>query len=218
MKRGAVFLDRDGVINAYVYNSEFGTVDSPAHPDDFVLLPGAARAIAELNQTGLPIIVVSNQPGIAKRKFNSALLAAMTEKMHVEARSAGGCLDAVYYCLHHPLSELPEYKVNCNCRKPSPGLLIQAAKELDLDLTKSYMVGDGVTDILAGDSAGTTTIFISARKCYICDELVRQNAKPTLIVTTLLEAVKDISSMERSIQVPRDHLVLSHCFNFMEGK
>jgi len=80
MKRGAVFLDRDGVINAYVYNSEFGTVDSPAHPDDFVLLPGAARAIAELNQTGLPIIVVSNQPGIAKRKFNSALLAAMTEK------------------------------------------------------------------------------------------------------------------------------------------
>jgi len=79
--------------------------------------------------------------------------------MHVEARSAGGCLDAVYYCLHHPLSELPEYKVNCNCRKPSPGLLIQAAKELDLDLTKSYMVGDGVTDILAGDSAGNDDHF-----------------------------------------------------------
>lgn len=218
MKRGAVFLDRDGVINSHVYNPEFGTVDSPAHPDDFVLLPGAAQAIAELNQMGLPVIVVSNQPGIAKRKFNSALLAAMTEKMHAETRAAGGCVDGVYYCLHHPQSLLPEYKVNCDCRKPNPGLLIQAAEELELDLAKSYMVGDGVTDILAGASAGTTTIFISARKCYICDELVRQNAKPTLIVTTLLDAVKDIKSIESNTQVPRDHLVLAHCFSSMEGK
>ena len=159
MKRGAVFLDRDGVINAYVYNSELGTVDSPAHPDEFVLLPGSAQAIAELNCLGLPVIVVSNQPGIAKRRFNSALLTAMTEKMHAETRIAGGCLDAVYYCLHHPQSLLPEYRVDCDCRKPSPGLLVRAAEELGLDLAKSYMVGDGVTDIVAGARAGTDNRF-----------------------------------------------------------
>jgi len=218
MKRGAVFLDRDGVINAYVYNPEFGTVDSPARLDEFVLLPGAGRAIAELNRLGLPVIVVSNQPGIAKKKFNATLLAGMTEKMREEIRAAGGCLDAVYYCLHHPQSLLPEYKVDCDCRKPSPGLLIQAAKELDLDLAKSYVVGDGITDILAGASAGTTTIFVSARKCYVCDELARQNARPTLMVDSLMAAVNDIGFMERNVQVPSGHLTLSHCFDSMEGE
>jgi len=218
MKRGAVFLDRDGVINAYVYNSEFGTVDSPAHPDEFALLPGSAQAIAELNRMGLPVIVVSNQPGIAKRRFTQALLTAMTEKMHIETRNAGGCLDGVYYCLHHPQSLHPDFRINCSCRKPSPGLLIQAAEELGLDLAKSYMVGDGVTDILAGARAGTTTILVSPRKCYICDELVKQNARPTLIVSSLLDAVKDIGCMERKTEVPRDHFTLSHCLDSVEGK
>ena len=218
MKKGAVFLDRDGVINAYVYNSEFGTVDSPAHPDEFALLPGSAQAIAELNRLGLPVIVVSNQPGIAKRKFTPALLTAMTEKMRIDIQNAGGCLDGVYYCLHHPESQIPEYRISCGCRKPSPGLLIQAAEELGLNLAKSYMVGDGVTDVLAGARAGTTTIFVSPRKCYVCDELVKQNARPTLIVSSLRDAVKDIGCMESNVEVPRDHFTLSHCFDSLEGK
>jgi D-glycero-D-manno-heptose 1,7-bisphosphate phosphatase len=218
MKRGAVFLDRDGVINAYVYNSEFGTVDSPAHPDEFALLPGSAESIAELNRLGLPVIVVSNQPGIAKGKFTTALLKAMTEKMCVEIQNAGGGLNGVYYCLHHPQSLFQDYRINCECRKPSPGLLMQAAEELSLDLAKSYMVGDGVTDVLAGARAGTTTIFVSPRKCYVCDELVKQNARPTLIVSSLWDAVKDIGCLESNIEVPRDHLALSYCFDSLEGK
>jgi len=218
MKRGAVFLDRDGVINAYVYNPEFGTVDSPAHPDEFVLLPGSAQAIAELNRMGFPVVVVSNQPGIAKRKFTPALLASMTEKMHAEAGNAGGRLDGVYYCLHHPESELPDYRMICNCRKPSPGLLLQAAEDLNLDLAKSYMVGDGVMDVVAGARAGATTIFVSPRKCYICDELVKQNVRPTLMVSSLRDAVIDIGCMERNLEVPRDHFTLSHCFDSLEGK
>jgi D,D-heptose 1,7-bisphosphate phosphatase len=217
-RKGAVFIDRDGVINAHVYNSDFGTVDSPANADEFVLLPGSADAIAELSHLGLPVIVVSNQPGIAKRKFNSALLEAMTEKMLFEIWAAGGRVDAVYYCLHHPQSLVLEYRINCGCRKPNPGLLIRAAEEWNLDLAKSYMVGDGVTDVLAGSRAGTRTIFVSSRKCYICDELVRHGARPTLIVTSLLEAVKDICSIERNMQVPHSHLTLSHCFDSMEGK
>jgi D-glycero-D-manno-heptose 1,7-bisphosphate phosphatase len=218
MKRGAVFLDRDGVINSYVYNSEFGTVDSPAHPDEFSLLPGSAKAVAELNCIGLPVIVVSNQPGIAKGKFTAALLKTMTEKMQTEIQNAGGCLNGVYYCVHHPQSLLQDYRINCECRKPKPGLLIQAAEEFGLDLAKSYMVGDGVTDVLAGARAGTKTIFVSPRKCYICDELVKQNARPTLIVSTLLDAVKDIGCMERKEELPPDHLALSYCFDSLEGK
>jgi len=218
MNRGAVFLDRDGVINAYVYNPEFGTVDSPANPDEFVLLPGSAGAIAELNHMGLAVVVVSNQPGIAKGKFTQALSTAITDKMHLEIRNAGGHLDGVYYCLHHPESLIPQYRINCDCRKPSPGLLIQASEELGLDLAKSYMVGDGVTDVQAGARAGTATIFVSPRKCYLCDELVKQNARPTLIVTSLVDAVKDIGCMERNVEVPHNHFNLSHCLDSMEGK
>jgi D-glycero-D-manno-heptose 1,7-bisphosphate phosphatase len=218
MKRGAVFLDRDGVINEYVYNSEFGTVDSPANPDEFVLIAGAAEAIAELNRTGLPVIVVSNQPGIAKGKFNAPILAAVTQKMHAQIADAGGRIDAVYYCLHHPQSRLPEYRVECSCRKPRAGMLIQAAQEWNLDLTKSYMVGDGATDVLAGALAHTKTIFVSPRKCYVCDELVRQNARPTLIVNSLLQAVRDICAMEADTSVSQEHVALSHCFNFKEER
>ena len=213
VRKKAVFLDRDGVINAHVYNPEFGTIDSPANPDEFVLLPGAGEAVAALNGLGLGVIVVSNQPGIAKRKFNSNLLQAMTDKMHAEIRGAGGWLDAVYYCLHHPESLLPEYGVRCHCRKPQPGLLLQAAAEWDLDLAASYMVGDGVTDILAGSGAGTTTILVSGRKCYVCEELLKHDARPNLIVASLPDAAQAIRSIERSGRAPREHLALAACFD-----
>src|SRR5713101_2382761 len=156
MSRRAVFLDRDGVINSYVYNAEFGTVDSPANPQEFTLLPGVAEAIAQFNQMGLLVIVVSNQPGIAKGRFSSALLQAMTRKMEDAVRAGGGKIDGIYYCLHHPKAVLAEYRTPCECRKPAPGMFLQAAEERDIDLKKSYTVGDGVVDILAGQAAGTT--------------------------------------------------------------
>lgn len=217
-RRGGVFIDRDGVINAHVYNSEFGTVDSPANADEFILLPGCAEAIGKLNQLRLPVIVVSNQPGVAKRRFDLTLLESMTHKMLVEIQAGGGKVDAVYYCLHHPQSLVLEYRINCDCRKPNPGLLIRAAEEWDLDLAKSYMVGDGVTDVLAGARAGTRTIFVSSRKCYICDELVRQGARPFLFVNSLLDAANDVYSIERNMQVPLAHLTPSHWCDSLEGK
>src|SRR5689334_7999700 len=119
--RRAAFLDRDGVINRMFLHTEFGTIDSPANPEQFELLPGAGAAIAELNRLGLLVIVVSNQPGIAKGKFTAALLAAIEHKMIVAIKEAGGHLDAVYYCLHHPDAVLDEYRASCDCRKPQPG-------------------------------------------------------------------------------------------------
>ena len=130
-RRRAVFLDRDGVINRMVYNSEFGLVDSPQNPEEFKLLPGVGEAIRLVNETGFLVVVVSNQPGVAKAKFTLDILEAMTQKMHDELAQAGAHLDGVYYCLHHPQAVVGSYRTTCTCRKPAPGLLIQAAEELN---------------------------------------------------------------------------------------
>jgi D-glycero-D-manno-heptose 1,7-bisphosphate phosphatase len=187
--RRAVFLDRDGTINAMVYHPEFGLVDSPANPDEFQLLPGAVEAIRRINAAQLLAVVVSNQPGIAKGKFTPALLDAMTGKMKHLLAQQGGHLDAVYYCLHHPEALLPEYRMVCTCRKPQPGLLLQAAEALEIDLAHSFMVGDSIKDILTGQAAGVTTFFLGSGKCDACREMERLGASPDYIVRDLGEAV-----------------------------
>lgn len=188
MPRKGVFLDRDGVINSYAYNTEFGTIDSPARPDEFVLAPGAAEGIARMNEAGLFVAVVSNQPGVAKGRFSPALLDAVTEEMKRKIERAGARLDAIYYCLHHPDSKLDEYRLACECRKPKPGLLYRAAIDWGIDLPESYMVGDGIVDILAGKQAGAKTLFVGPQKPYVYFELERQNAWPNAIVNNLTEA------------------------------
>jgi D,D-heptose 1,7-bisphosphate phosphatase len=196
VQRRAIFLDRDGVINEYAYNAEFGLVDSPTNLKEFRLFPGVPEAIAEFNRLGLLVIVVSNQPGIAKGKFSKTLLSAITRKMEVAVRARGGKIDGVYYCLHHPEAVTCEYRLRCDCRKPAPGLILQSAKEWNIDLQRSYTVGDGIVDILAGQAAGTLTIFISSRKCYVCDELSRHGLKPDYIASGLSEAAQIISALE----------------------
>src|SRR5690348_874062 len=196
--RKAVFLDRDGVLNAYACDSEFGTIDSPSHPDQFNLLPSAAGAIAKLNEAGLLAVVVSNQPGVAKGRFTPAALEAITGKMKALIGQGSGKLDAVYYCPHHPDGAVDAYRQRCNCRKPLAGLFEKAAREWNIDLGRSYTVGDGIVDILAGHRAGTKTIFVSARKCYVCSELTRQSVWPDWVVEDLPEAVEWILTVERN--------------------
>jgi D-glycero-D-manno-heptose 1,7-bisphosphate phosphatase len=195
--RRAAFLDRDGVINRMCLHAEFGTVDSPANPEQFELLPGAGRAVAELNGLGLLVIVVSNQPGIAKGKFTAAGLAAIERKMTLAIEEAGGHLDATYYCLHHPAALLDEYRAACDCRKPRPGLLKQAARDWQVDLSRSYVIGDGVTDIAAGCAVRATTLFVNSRKCYHCDSLAAHDAWPDYIVSDLQEAALVIRRLEQ---------------------
>jgi D-glycero-D-manno-heptose 1,7-bisphosphate phosphatase len=192
----AVFIDRDGVINRMFYHTEFGILDSPANPDQFELLPRVGEAIGELNSLGLVAIVVSNQPGIAKGKFTPALLEAMERKMFSGIEAAGGRLDAVYNCLHHPEAALHEYRVRCGCRKPEPGMLLKAASEWNIDLSGSYMIGDGTTDIETGRAVSATTFFVNSRKCYNCDALAEHEAWPDYLVSDLSEAATVIRKLE----------------------
>jgi D,D-heptose 1,7-bisphosphate phosphatase len=192
MPRNAIFLDRDGVINPYVYNAEFGTVDSPNSPDEFTLAPGAGEAIAEFNRLGFLVVVVSNQPGIAKGKFTPAVLEQVDAKMRAGIAVRGGKLDAVYYCLHHPDATVAAYRKSCECRKPRPGMLLEAAREWDIDLKNSYMIGDGVTDIEAGRAAGTRTVFIGQSKPYIFEAFEKHGVNPDFMVSTLSDAVEII--------------------------
>ena len=165
-KQKAVFLDRDGTINKYV-----GFLSKP---EQFELLPGAADAIKMINKSGYLAIVVTNQPVIARGDCTWDELQLIHDKMETELGKKGAFLDAIYVCPHHPdkgfEDERPEYKFDCECRKPKPGLLLQAARDFNIDLSQSYMVGDSENDIKAGNMAGCFDSFELQRNS--CNELV----------------------------------------------
>jgi len=155
-KQKAVFLDRDGTINRYV-----GFL---RNADEFELLPGAAEAIRKINQSGYLAIVITNQPVIARGEVTHDQLQEIHNKMETLLGHAGAYLDAIYYCPHHPhkgyAGEIPELKIECNCRKPKPGMLLHAAKDFNIDLQQSWMVGDSENDIIAGCAAGCHTALL----------------------------------------------------------
>lgn len=196
-RRRAVFLDRDGTLNAMVYQADHGLVDSPANPRQFELLPGVGEAVAQINKAELLTVVVSNQPGIAKGKFNVASLDAINKQMNIELAAFQAHLDAIYYCTHHPNAVNLEYKQSCNCRKPRPGLILQAAADLNIDISNSYIIGDGVVDIQAGRAAGVrATFFLGNRKGYLFEAFERNDVMPDYIVPTLADAVNVILGLE----------------------
>jgi D-glycero-D-manno-heptose 1,7-bisphosphate phosphatase len=192
----AVFLDRDGVINPLVYHREQGIIDSPFTVAQYSLLPRAGEAVKKLREMGYRLVLVSNQPGIAKGHLTRQIFAKIRKKMEKELAGHGAYLDAQYYCFHHPEAVVEEMRVACDCRKPRPGMLLKAAEEMRLDLAHSWMVGDGLTDIQAGRSAGTRTILIGKMKCELCHRCTEENARPEAVCADLLEAVKIIASGE----------------------
>lgn len=155
-KQKAIFLDRDGTINVY---KGFLT-----KAEDFELIPGAAEAIKQINRSGYLAIVVSNQPVIARGDCSFSDLKTIHDKMETLLGQEGAFTDAIYYCPHHPdkgfEGERVEYKIDCNCRKPKSGLLLKAAKDWNIDLSESYMIGDSERDVLAGNAAGCKQSFL----------------------------------------------------------
>lgn len=155
-KQKAVFLDRDGTINKYV-----GFL---RNINEFELIDGVAEAIREINASDYLAIVVTNQPVIARGEVSIEELEEIHRKMETLLGSKGAYLDAIYYCPHHPHKgydgEVPELKIDCDCRKPKPGMLLKAAKDFNIDLSQSWMIGDGENDIKAGIAAGCKTALI----------------------------------------------------------
>jgi D,D-heptose 1,7-bisphosphate phosphatase len=142
----SVFIDRDGTI----------AKDVPycSRPDQFELLPDAGEAIRRLNVVGFKVIMITNQSGIGRGYFTHEMLAQVHDKMKADLVKFGAHIDAIYYCPHHPNDK-------CDCRKPKPALILKAAKEHDIDLTKSFLVGDNIHDIEAGHAAGCNTVLVS---------------------------------------------------------
>lgn len=168
-KQKAVFLDRDGTINEYV---GFLT-----NIDDFELIDGVSDAIKEINKKGYLAIVVTNQPVIARGEVSLEELDEIHNKMETLLGKEGAYIDDIYYCPHHPHKgyegERPEYKMECDCRKPKPGMILQAAEKYNIDLANSYMIGDGDNDMEAGLSAGCKCLKIEeGRTLKDCIDLI----------------------------------------------
>jgi D-glycero-D-manno-heptose 1,7-bisphosphate phosphatase len=142
----AVFLDRDGVIN-----QDTGYV---ASVDDFHFIDGAIEALQLLKKKGYALVLVTNQSGIARGLFSEKQFMHLTEWMDWSLADRDVDLDGIYYCPHHPTEGEAPYRQVCECRKPAPGMLLDAAKELDIDLASSYMVGDKGADMQAAKAAG----------------------------------------------------------------
>ena len=155
-KQKAVFLDRDGTINKYVRFLR--------NIDDFELIDGVSEAIKKINQSGYLAIVVTNQPVIARGEVSWEELNEIHKKMATLLGKDGAYVDGIYICPHHPdkgfEGERPEYKIDCDCRKPKPGLLLQAAKDFNIDLSQSIMIGDRDRDVEAGEAAGLLKSFL----------------------------------------------------------
>ena len=155
-KQKAVFLDRDGTINKYV-----GFL---RNVDGFVLIPGVTEAVRKINESGYLAIVVTNQPVIARGEVTVPELQIIHNKMETLLGAKGAYLDAIYYCPHHPHKgfegEVAELKIDCECRKPKPGMLLKAAEDFNIDLCQSWMIGDGENDVKAGKAAGSRTALL----------------------------------------------------------
>jgi D-glycero-D-manno-heptose 1,7-bisphosphate phosphatase len=189
--RPAVFLDRDGVV---IEESHYLGDASRIR-----LVPGAGEAIAALNRAGWAIVIVTNQSGVARGLITldsvGAVHTHLTELLH----SFGARVDDYRFCPHHPEAELGEYRVNCECRKPKPGMLLTAATELRIDLSSSWMIGDRVTDLEAGAAAGCRTVLVRTGYGEQVDgaALDRVALRLELIATDLPDAVEKLGLARR---------------------
>jgi len=186
-KISAVFLDRDGVIN-----EEVGYLDSL---DKLKVIPGAYKAIRLINASAMKVVVVSNQAGVAKGLFTEEFVRETNDCLQKMLRQQGAYIDKFYFCPHHPTEGVERYRQICDCRKPAPGMLLQAEQELNIDLKKSYFVGDRFRDMEAAKKAGVRGILV---KTGYGKELLQDDgpdkatpeSKPDFIATDILEAVK----------------------------
>jgi D-glycero-D-manno-heptose 1,7-bisphosphate phosphatase len=184
VKSKAAFIDRDGVINeerSYVHCIE-----------DFVLLPGVELGLKLLSDAGYRLILVTNQAGIARGYYDQASMDHLHDHLRAKVAEHGVVIDAIYFCPHHPQGAIKALSIECSCRKPSPGMLLQAAKDFDLDLEASVLIGDKVSDVRAGKRAGVgRTVIVESG--HEVDPAARLEAG--MVAADLLSAARALTSV-----------------------
>lgn len=186
-KNLAIFLDRDGTIN-----EEVGYLDSI---DKLRIIPAAFEAIRLINKSRMKAVVITNQAGVARGLFDEAFVRQTHEQLQASFCQKGSVIDAFYYCPHHPTEGSPDYRKICDCRKPSPGLIFQAARDMDIDLSASYMIGDRYRDVEAAHRAGVKGVLVKTGYGTDVVENVGPDqetpeGKPEYIADNVLEAVR----------------------------
>lgn len=188
----AVFLDRDGTIN-----EEMGYIN---HITRFRLLPRAPEAIKMLNDAGLKVVVISNQSGAARGYFPEKLISEVNDRMIDLLQRQGASIDGIYYCPHHRDAVVSAYKVDCDCRKPKISLISRSARDLDIDVSRSYVIGDRLLDTKLAENAGAKGVLVltgygRGELEYLIDS---SEVKPDFIAEDLYEAacwiVKEVRS------------------------
>ncbi len=174
------------MLNEIIYHEEPGIIDTPFTPEQFILIPGTGEGLKALNQTGFKVILVSNLSCIAKNHYSQDTFEEIRSKMKNEPAKVGAHIDAEYYCLYHPEAKNLEYKFNCDFRKPNPGMLLKAAKDLEIDLKISWIVGDSITNIKAGKNAGCKALLIVDMKCDLCRLMDKENIRPDHVLSSLI--------------------------------
>jgi D-glycero-D-manno-heptose 1,7-bisphosphate phosphatase len=178
--RPALFLDRDGTLVEEVHHL--------SRPEQIRLLPGASRAVRLANRRAVPVVVVTNQSAVARGLLTEEELGAVHEVLRTALERDGARLDAIYYCPHHREAVIPAYAVDCDCRKPAPGLLLRAARDLGLNLSRGVMIGDRLLDIEAGRRAGCRGVLV--RTGYGASEersLTPSDPQPDRVADDILE-------------------------------
>ncbi|HDS05767.1 MAG TPA: HAD family hydrolase [Deltaproteobacteria bacterium] len=186
-KHRAIFLDRDGTIN-----EEVGYLDDLAK---LKIIPAAFEAVRLINGAKMKVVVITNQAGVARGLFSEDFVKTANKFLHAEFLKENALIDAFYYCPHHPTEGIGSYRRECDCRKPAAGMLLQAAREMNIDLTQSYIIGDRYNDMEAGKKAGVKGILVktgfgqSLLQDDGPDKLTSDN-QPDFIVADILEAVR----------------------------
>jgi D-glycero-D-manno-heptose 1,7-bisphosphate phosphatase len=152
MLQTGIFIDRDGTIN--------NEVDFLRTPDQLKLIPRSADAITELNKLNLKVFILTNQSGIARGLLTENDLRGIHNRLLQMLENQDARIDKIYYCPHHPEGSIEEFRKDCQCRKPKPGMLLTAAKEYNIDLSASYIIGDKMIDMQAGNNCGARTVLV----------------------------------------------------------
>ncbi|HEY0983012.1 MULTISPECIES: D-glycero-beta-D-manno-heptose 1,7-bisphosphate 7-phosphatase [unclassified Schlesneria] len=193
----AVFLDRDGTVNVEVHYL--------SQPEQLELLPTVSETIARLNALGIDVVVVTNQAGVARGYFPEHRLQAIHDRLQQLLADEGASVTGIYYCPHHPSAGLGRFKTVCECRKPLPGMLLQAAREHGIDCSRSLMIGDRDSDLQAGAAAGCTTALVRTGYGQETSATLKLDQVRGLgVFTTVEDAVKAWLALDQNKVLPSD--------------